>query len=79
MLFNKEYQKYLPLTSVGLQLGLSVIACSLIGLWIDDTYQTKPWFSIIGLAMGFAAGIRSIMKEWNRWKKKHMSENTDND
>ena len=36
---------------------------TLLGVMADRTFDTGPWGMLVGLFMGFAAGIRNIMRE----------------
>jgi len=54
------------ISSVGLELGLSVIIGLLVGDYLDEFFGTKPWllltFLIIGLIAGFRSVLRIVMK-----------------
>jgi len=54
-------------------LGLELVAGIALGLfggqWLDKRFGTGPWFTLIGLAYGIAAGARAIyraLKKANR-------------
>lgn len=53
-------------SSMGLELGLSV----LLGLWIgkalDDWLGTDPWGLILFLIFGMVAGYRSVFRMWRK-------------
>ena len=34
-------------SSMGLELGLSVVVGFLIGSWLDEWLDTKPWFLLV--------------------------------
>lgn len=48
--------------TVGLELGLSILVGLFGGQWLDKTLGTAPWLTLIGLAFGTAAGIRSLLR-----------------
>ncbi len=56
--------------AVGSELGVATLLGLFGGSWIDDRLGTSPWFTIIGLAIGAAAGIRSLMRFAPRPTKK---------
>jgi ATP synthase protein I len=56
----------LSASSVGLEMGLSVIFGLLIGQWLDGKAGTSPWLTIVFLALGLAAGFRSVMRSVRR-------------
>ena len=43
-------------SSMGLELGLSVIVGFLIGSWLDEWLDTKPWFLLVFGVSGIIAG-----------------------
>lgn len=48
--------------TVGLEFGLSVLVGLFGGQWLDKKLATSPWLTLIGLAFGTAAGIRSLLR-----------------
>jgi ATP synthase protein I len=56
----------LSASSVGLEMGLSVIFGLLIGNWLDGRAGTSPWLTILFLGFGLAAGFRSVMRSVRR-------------
>lgn len=38
---------------------------SLLGLGLDRWLGTQPWFLLAGIGLGFAAGLRNIMRSLN--------------
>ena len=59
--------------SILTSLGVTMVTCILIGLWIgkvlDGVLGTSPWLLLIFLIFGILAAIKSmfniVMKEWN--------------
>jgi ATP synthase protein I len=52
--------------SVGLELGLSVVIGLLIGMYLDRHFGTTPWFMLLFLGFGFAAGFRGVLRAVRR-------------
>lgn len=52
----------LSLSSMGLELGLSVIIGLMFGRWLDAKAGTDPWLMIVFLIFGFAAGLRGVIR-----------------
>ncbi len=50
------------LLTIPLTLGLSPVVGCAIGWVLDRLFNTRPIFTLLGLAAGFAAGIRET---WN--------------
>ena len=49
-------------STMGLELGLSVVVGFLIGSWLDEWLDTKPWFLLVFGLSGIIAGYRSIFR-----------------
>ncbi len=47
-------------SSLGLSVALSIFIGLAIGVYIDRRYNTAPWFTLIFLGLGIAAGFRNI-------------------
>jgi F0F1-type ATP synthase assembly protein I len=59
---GKQFYNALSASSIGLELGLSVVLCVVLGLWADARLDTKPWLMLAGLGLGLAAGFRSLLR-----------------
>ena len=62
MWFNKSNPKWMIYSSMGLEVGLSVVVGFLIGTWLDEWLETAPWFLIIFGVAGIIAGYRSMFR-----------------
>ena len=68
---RKEFMRGLSLLT---SLGITMVTCIFIGLWIgkvlDNVLGTSPWMLLIFLMIGILAGIKSmfsmILKEWDK-------------
>jgi ATP synthase protein I len=49
-------------SSVGLEMGLSVLIGLLAGWWLDDTFGTSPWLMLLFIGFGLAAGFRAVLR-----------------
>jgi ATP synthase protein I len=47
-------------SSLGLQVALSIFIGLAVGIYLDRRYDTTPWFTLIFLCFGIAAGYRNI-------------------
>jgi F0F1-type ATP synthase assembly protein I len=63
---GKRFYDTLSASSVGLEFGLSVVLCVLLGLWLDGKWDTSPWMMLLGLALGLAAGFTSLLRNLRR-------------
>lgn len=59
----------LSASSVGLELGLSVIIGLLVGYWLDSRYGTAPWLMLLFLGFGLAAGFRGVLRAVARFDR----------
>lgn len=55
-------RKYLRLSTVGLELGFSVLIGLFIGQYLDEWLGTEPWLLLLFLIFGMVAGFRSIFR-----------------
>lgn len=46
----------------GFELAVAVIACTFLGLGLDRWLKTAPLFMLLGLCLGFAAGMWSLYR-----------------
>ncbi len=46
-------------SSLGLQVALSIFIGLFAGVYLDRRIDTTPWFTLIGLGLGIAAGFRN--------------------
>lgn len=43
-------------------MGFLVAGGLLLGLWVDRRLDSSPWLGMLGLVLGFAAGIRFLVR-----------------
>ena len=48
------------LSSMGISMVVATFIGLYIGVYLDNVFSTKPWFTIIFLIIGIAAGFRNI-------------------
>ena len=56
----------LSASSVGLEMGISVLLGVLGGLWIDSKTGTSPLFLLIFMVLGLIAGFRGVIRAMRR-------------
>lgn len=63
---GKRFYNVLSASSVGLELGLSVVIGVLFGMWLDGKLGTTPWMMLLWLGFGCAAGFRGVLRAVRR-------------
>ena len=56
-------------STLGLEMGLSVVVGAAIGYYLDKWLHTEPWFLIIFFLFGVVAGFRSLYRALKRLQK----------
>jgi ATP synthase protein I len=56
----------LSASSVGLELGISVVLGLLFGWWLDQQAGTTPWLMLVFLVFGLVAGFRGVFRAVRR-------------
>jgi ATP synthase protein I len=56
-------------STVGLEMGLSVVAGAIVGYYLDKWLHTDPWLLIVFLIFGVIAGFRSLYRALKRLQK----------
>ena len=63
---GRQFYHALSASSVGLELGLSVVFGVLFGRWLDGKLGTTPWLMLVFLLLGLVAGFRSVLRAVRR-------------
>jgi ATP synthase protein I len=63
---GKRAYDALSASSVGIELGLSVIIGLLIGYYLDQKLGTQPWLMLVMLCFGLVAGFRGVLRAVKR-------------
>ena len=66
---SKRAYDALSASSVGLELGISVIVGLLFGMWLDRQIGTTPWMMLVFLGFGLFAGFRGVLRAVHRAEK----------
>lgn len=60
---KRPYRDLYMLTTVGVQLVVSILIGLGIGLWLDGLMGTAPWMMILFIVFGLVAGFRNIYRQ----------------
>ena len=59
---NKNFKDFGVYLKSGVELVSAIIVALVIGIFLDNYFQSKPIFLIIFLILGFAAGIMNVYR-----------------
>jgi ATP synthase protein I len=61
---KKETRRHLKdlayFSSIGLSVALSIFIGLAVGLYLDRRFGSSPWFTLIFIVLGIAAGFRNL-------------------
>jgi hypothetical protein len=52
------------LSTIGLEVALSIVLPLVAGNWADGKLHTGPWLALLGFGFGFAAAVRAMVRAW---------------
>ncbi len=56
-------------SSIGISMALAIFGCFFLGTWLDRKLGTEPYFTLLFLLIGIAAGFRNIYVLMKRYFK----------
>jgi len=59
---TRGYWKTMSASSVGLEMAAAVLIGIVFGVWLDGRFGTTPWLLITFICLGFAAGMKGVMR-----------------
>lgn len=59
---RQDWSKYAELTGVGIEIAASMVIPLLLGIWLDNRYDTTPWGVLGGVFLGMAATALKLYK-----------------
>ncbi len=63
---KKPLNRYLALTSIPFQIGITVYLGAYLGEYFDSKYAfEKPWFTILGVLLALIISMYSVIKQLN--------------
>lgn len=81
MLLNRDQREQLrqlgSLSTIGLEMALSIALGFVGGRWLDGKFGTGPWLQWVGLALGLAAAGMSLYRLLRH--AQNMMKDSDND
>ena len=71
---RREMSKGQRLALVGTELSVSIFLGLFGGHWLDERLATRPWLTLVGLALGIAAGVRNLLRVVTREQRRLTAE-----
>jgi len=66
---RRTFRELAYYSSLGLSVSLSIFIGLAIGVYLDRKFDSSPWFTLILLVLGIAAGFRNIALVIKRTRK----------
>ena len=66
---RSPWQSALAFSGVGVVLLAAIGVGAVLGLWLDDTFDTKPWLMVAGILLGMTAGFVHMYRMAKRFLK----------
>ena len=66
---RRTFRELAYYSSLGLSVSLSIFIGLAIGVYLDRKFDSSPWFTLIFLVLGIAAGFRNIALVIKRTRK----------
>ena len=66
---RRAFKEMAYFSSLGLSVSLAIFIGLAIGVVLDRKFETSPWFTLVFLAFGIAAGFRNIALVIKRARK----------
>lgn len=61
--------------SFGFSLSGSILMGYVVGGWLDDRFDTSPWFVTAGIVLGVTAAFTAFLRQWrNLEQQAHREE-----
>ena len=61
------------LATVGITLVVAIAGATIGGYFLDRWLGTNPLFTLIGLGVGIAAGVREFLRTMKRWQSEERN------
>lgn len=74
---ENPWKRLLQFSTIGLEMGLSVVLGLWIGNYLDRWLNTAPWMLVLFLFLGFAAGFRRLFSLARKYQKEISKEHHD--
>jgi F0F1-type ATP synthase assembly protein I len=59
---QEDLSSWFRMTGLGLEFIVAVAVVGGVGWWADKRLGTLPWLTLVGVAIGFAVGLWTVVK-----------------
>jgi len=60
---KRQLNRYIVLSGIGLQMGITIYLASRLGKWLDATYTDSNIYTIVLTLMGVALSFYSMLRQ----------------
>ena len=60
---KKRLNKYIVLTGIGLQMGITIYLAAQLGKWLDANYSESNTYTIVLTLLGIALSFYSLLRQ----------------
>lgn len=60
---KKRLNRYIVLTGIGLQMGITIYLAAQLGKWLDATYGDSNLYTIVLTLLGIALSFYSLLRQ----------------
>ncbi len=64
---QRQTQDWYRLAGVGFEFVVAFVLFGGVGLWLDRTWNTTPWLTLVGSGLGFATGLWMLVRAAYRY------------
>jgi F0F1-type ATP synthase assembly protein I len=51
-----------PYIGLGWVLAVAVVGCTLLGVYLDRRWETRPWLTLAGVLLGVGSGMFAVLR-----------------
>ncbi|MBN1652668.1 MAG: AtpZ/AtpI family protein [Deltaproteobacteria bacterium] len=67
---RKQLRQLGRLSTIGIEIAISVVVGILGGRWLDGKLNTDPYLTVLGMVLGVIAGFRSLYQTTRKEQKR---------
>lgn len=60
---DRDRPSWVRFSGVGIEFAAAVAGFTLLGYWIDNRYESRPWGVLTGAVLGLVGGMYNLIRE----------------